>query len=144
MGVVENAMKHIDEIKELAVEAARDRLVEELTPALRSIVERQLGVIDDDVDRVRRGEPGEYSGESHPKGGKPSFEESVETGDETMAEKKHDEEELPVVDAAGEGDIESLLAGGDEGEGEGEGGARGARRRRGDAGAKTGPPRHDT
>ena len=55
MSVVGRAVKDSKEIARLAVDAAKNELVEQLAPAIKSIIERRLrdGVLSEDVERLR-------------------------------------------------------------------------------------------
>jgi hypothetical protein len=82
------AISDANELKEAAMEAAKQQLIEELTPAVRSFVEERLKRktrVSEDSDRLRRGIEDNAPGESHT-----GFEESAEKGDTKMGSKGKD------------------------------------------------------
>lgn len=77
--VAKRAVAEAREVTRLAVNAAKNELIEEMTPALKDLIERRLraGLLGEDVDRLRRAADG-Y--------GETEFEEGKE-----MADKKDDD-----------------------------------------------------
>lgn len=77
--VAKRAVAEAREVTRLAVNAAKNELIEEMTPALKDLIERRLraGLLGEDVDRLRRAADG-Y--------GETEFEEGKD-----MAEKKDDD-----------------------------------------------------
>jgi len=83
--IVKEAVADAQQVKNAAVEVAKQKLVEEMSSSIRNLVERHINhsVRSEDVDRVRRGEEG--------RGENPEFEEGKQLeGEDTMAEKKDD------------------------------------------------------
>lgn len=60
MSIVKNAVKESKDVARLAVDAAKNELIEQLTPAIQAIIDGQLrrGALGEDVDRLRRAEDG--------------------------------------------------------------------------------------
>lgn len=84
--IVHEAVQDAKQLKELAVDAAMEKLVEKLTPSVRTLVEKQLRTgKSEDVDRLRRAADG-Y--------GETEFEESIDKGDKQMDDKELDLEAL--------------------------------------------------
>lgn len=77
MSIVGRAVKDSKEIARLAVDAAKNELVEEISPAIKRLIERRLreGTLSDDVDRLRRHADGHMETE---------FEEGKKMEDEKM------------------------------------------------------------
>jgi len=84
--IVKEAVADARRVKELAIDAAKQKLVEEMTPSLRNVVEKQLrsSIEQEDVDRLRRAKDG-Y--------GETEFEEGIKLeGDKDMDKEKDDKE----------------------------------------------------
>lgn len=60
MSIVGRAVKDSQEIARLAVDAAKNELVQEVAPAIKKLIEKRLrdGVLSEDVDRLRRAADG--------------------------------------------------------------------------------------
>ena len=58
MSIVKKAVKESKDVARLAVDAAKNELIEQLTPSIQAIINAQLrrGVLGEDVDRLRRSE----------------------------------------------------------------------------------------
>lgn len=104
--LVKEAVQDAKSLKEAAIEAAKNQLIEGMTPAIRSLVEKSLkgalGSKNEDTDRIRRGVQDKWPGESHT-----GFEEAKERGETKMdvADKK-----APAVPGEEqELDLESLI-----------------------------------
>lgn len=89
--IVRDAVKDAKALKELAVDAAKNQLLEAMAPQVRALVERELkkSLRSEDVDRLRRAKDGH---------GETEFEEGADRGDQEMPK---DDKEL---------DMESLAA----------------------------------
>lgn len=85
--IIKEAVKEAQSIKELAVEAAKNQIVESLAPAVRELVSRELRgkIKSEDVDRLRRVADGH---------GESEFEEGTSKGDLKMEKDKKDELDL--------------------------------------------------
>lgn len=77
MSVVNRAVKDSKEIARLAVDAAKNELVEQISPAIKKLIESRLrqGTLGEDVDRLRRAADGHMETE---------FEEGKQMEDEKM------------------------------------------------------------
>lgn len=77
MSIVNRAVKDSKEIARLAVDAAKNELVEQISPAIKKLIETRLrdGVLGEDVDRLRRAADGHMETE---------FEEGKKMEDEKM------------------------------------------------------------
>ncbi len=60
MSIVKKAVKESKEVAELAKAAAKNELLDHLTPGIQAIIDRQMrrGALGEDVDRLRRAEDG--------------------------------------------------------------------------------------
>lgn len=60
MSIVKNAVKESKDVARLAVDAAKNELIEQLTPTIQKIIDGQLraGTLGEDLDRIRRHEDG--------------------------------------------------------------------------------------
>jgi len=89
--IVKEAVADAKQVRDLAIEAAKKKLVEQMTPAIKNLVEKQIrSSIEEDDDRLRRGMDDKWPGESHT-----GFEESKKEleGDTKMAKEKEMEKE---------------------------------------------------
>ena len=78
--LVSEAVNDAKALKEAALAAAKNELVESMAPALRSLLEKSLkGALSEDVDRIRRGVQDNWPGESHT-----GFEEGKKKGEPKM------------------------------------------------------------
>jgi hypothetical protein len=93
--LVREAVKDAKALKEAALEAAKNEIVEAMTPGLKRLLEKQLrgSLKKEDTDRIRRGVEDNYPGESHT-----GFEEGVGE-DKPMAEKNNKEMDLEELSA---------------------------------------------
>lgn len=60
MSIVKNAVKESRDVARLAVDAAKNEIIESLTPTIKKIIDGQMraGTIGEDLDRIRRHEDG--------------------------------------------------------------------------------------
>lgn len=78
--IIKEAFKDAEVLKEAALEVAKQKLVKEMTPTLRNLVEKNLnGSFKEDTDRLRRAQDGH---------GETEFEENVEKGEKEMDDEK--------------------------------------------------------
>lgn len=85
--LVSEAVKDAQLLKEMAFEAAKNQVVEQLAPGIKALLDRQIrGVLAEDSDRLRRGVEDNWPGESHT-----NFEEGKEQGDKPMADNYEDQ-----------------------------------------------------
>jgi hypothetical protein len=110
MSVVNRAVKDSKEIARLAVDAAKNELVEQISPAIKRLIESRLreGVLGEDVDRLRRSAEGQGETEFE-EGKKPMEDDKMESvaslfpgvNEVSEAEDCMDEAEVPTL---GEGE----------------------------------------
>lgn len=98
--LVNEAVSDAKALKEAALQAAKTELLENMAPAIKQLVEKNIkGVLsqNEDTDRIRRGIQDNWPGESHS-----GFEEAAEKGEPKMdkAPDKHDEKELDLESLA--------------------------------------------
>lgn len=98
--LVNEAVSDAKALKEAALQAAKTELLENMAPAIKQLVEKNIkGVLsqNEDTDRIRRGVQDNWPGESHS-----GFEEAKERGEPKMdmAPDKHDEKELDLESLA--------------------------------------------
>ena len=100
MSIVKNAVKESKDVARLAVDAAKNELIEQLTPTIRAIIDSKMraGVLGEDVDRLRR---------AHDNDGTTDFEEGKE-----MSKSKKDK--MESVSALFPG-VNEVIGGDDEG-----------------------------
>lgn len=99
--LVSEAVNDAKALKEAALAAAKNELVESMTPGLKALLEKSIkGVLakNEDTDRIRRGIQDNWPGESHT-----GFEEAKEKGDPKM-------DKVPPQDDGQELDLESLAS----------------------------------
>lgn len=94
--LITESVEDAQSLKELALDAAKNQLIESMTPQLRKFVDSQLRqtLKNEDVDRLRRGVQDNAAGESHT-----GFEESKDKkgkGEYAMGDKKDDGQELDL------------------------------------------------
>jgi hypothetical protein len=85
---VKEAVADAKRVTDLAVEAAKQKLVEEMTPSLKNLVEKQLrtSINSEDIDRLNRARDGR---------GETEFEEGIKLeGEKSMGKDKDDDKEL--------------------------------------------------
>ena len=60
MSIVNKAVKESKDVARLAVDAAKNELIEQLTPTIQRIIDGQMraGTLGEDLDRIRRHEDG--------------------------------------------------------------------------------------
>lgn len=128
--LVKEAVRDAKSLKEAALSAAKNQIIESMAPNLRRLIESSINgaLAGEDVDRLRRGVQDNAPGESHT-----GFEEGSNKGDNTM--KPMDDKELDMEalasffpqlsemgdeEGASDGDDAGPLGGDEEGELEGE------------------------
>lgn len=88
--LVKEAVQDAKLLKEAALIAAKNQIVEEMAPAIKRLLEKEINVAlgnkKEDTDRLRRGVEDKWPGESHT-----GFEESKDKGDQPM-DKTNDKE----------------------------------------------------
>lgn len=97
--IITDAVADAQRLREVAIDAAKNELVESLSPAIRQLVEKNLkGVLsqNEDTDRIRRGVQDNYPGESHT-----GFEEAKEKGEPKMGAENEKGKEVEL-------DLESI------------------------------------
>lgn len=85
--IVKEAVADAKRVKDLAMEAAKQRLVEEMAPSLKNLVEKQLrtSLNSEDIDRLNRAKDGR---------GETEFEEGIKLEGEKSMDKEKDDKEL--------------------------------------------------
>lgn len=94
--LVKEAVRDAKALREVSLAAAKNELIEQLSPSLRALIERQL---DESVDRVNSQGADYYSPSSREKEKK--FQEGKDKGEEEMADDKDNEKELDLESLAG-------------------------------------------
>lgn len=105
--IVAEAVADAAEIKDAVLSAAQQQIVEDLSPAIKLMLEKNLKRVlnqNEDSDRLRRGVQDNWPGESHT-----GFEEAKNKGEPKMDPKMMDAEKKDG-DKAPEMDLESLAA----------------------------------
>ncbi len=94
--LVRDAVNDSKQLKEAALNAAKNQVIEQLAPAIRQLLEKELkGALsqNEDADRLRRGDKNgdNWPGESHT-----GFEEAKEKGDTKMSDETKNNQELDM------------------------------------------------
>lgn len=94
--LVSEAVSDAKALREAAVQAAKNQLLESMAPALKDLLEKSIkGVLsqNEDTDRIRRGIDDNWPGESHT-----GFEEAKEKGEPKMDDMKPDKKDGQELD----------------------------------------------
>jgi hypothetical protein len=96
--LITEAVNDAKALKEAALTAAQNKLIESLTPGLKKLLEKSIhgALNNEDTDRIRRGIDDNWPGESHT-----GFEEGKKEGEQQMdAPEKKDDKELDLESLA--------------------------------------------